>query len=206
MKGKEKCRALKRIRKAIADSNNIEYAIEECPFQGECKGTCPKCEAELKSLEKELEKRQRMGKAIAIAGVSLSAASFMTGCNFSDTVSDIRYDVNSFVKDIFGKENQDDIVGVVDVGNYGSDDGNEVNTPNNVPDYDPNLEETGEPEEGPLIVSDDYEGGLMSSDELSGDVPDNSDDYCEELEGDYDDLPSDCIDDNSESSFGADYE
>lgn len=80
MKGKEKCRALKEIRKAIADSNGIEYAVEECPFQGECKGTCPKCEAELRSLEKELENRQKMGKAIVIAGVSLSAASFMTAC------------------------------------------------------------------------------------------------------------------------------
>lgn len=26
----------------------IEYEISECDFQGDCKGTCPKCESELK--------------------------------------------------------------------------------------------------------------------------------------------------------------
>ena len=42
MKGKDKCRMLKQIRKKIADANDIPYFVEECPYQGECRGTCPK--------------------------------------------------------------------------------------------------------------------------------------------------------------------
>ena len=34
-------------------------------------GTCPKCEAEVRYLERELEKRQRMGKAAVVAGLSV---------------------------------------------------------------------------------------------------------------------------------------
>ena len=30
MKGKEKCKALKEIRKQIAENNNIEYVVSEC--------------------------------------------------------------------------------------------------------------------------------------------------------------------------------
>ena len=55
MKGKEKCKALKEIRKQIAENNNIEYVVSECKHKGECKGTCPKCEAEVRYLEKELD-------------------------------------------------------------------------------------------------------------------------------------------------------
>ena len=59
--GKEKCKALKQIRKQIADNNDIKYAVEECKHKGNCKGTCPKCEAEVRYLERELEKRINTG-------------------------------------------------------------------------------------------------------------------------------------------------
>jgi len=81
MRGKEKCKALKEIRKQIAENNDIEYAVSECTHQGDCKGTCPKCEAELRYLERELEKRTRMGKKAVIAGISALAAIGFTGCN-----------------------------------------------------------------------------------------------------------------------------
>ncbi|MCR4687839.1 MAG: hypothetical protein K5659_09735, partial [Lachnospiraceae bacterium] len=74
MKGKEKCKALKEIRKQIAENNNIEYVVSECKHKGECKGTCPKCEAEVRYLEKELEKRRSLGQKVAIAGVSMGIA------------------------------------------------------------------------------------------------------------------------------------
>ena len=45
--------------------------IEECTYQGDCLGTCPKCEAEVRYLERELEKRQRLGKAAVVAGLSV---------------------------------------------------------------------------------------------------------------------------------------
>ena len=55
-RGKQTCKILKEIRQQIADRNDIEYITSECHFQGECKGTCPKCEAELQYLENELSK------------------------------------------------------------------------------------------------------------------------------------------------------
>ena len=62
MNGKNRCRILKDIRKRIADANGIEYAISECKFKGDCLGTCPKCESEVRYLERELEKRRSLGQ------------------------------------------------------------------------------------------------------------------------------------------------
>ena len=70
-RGKQTCKILKEIRKQIAEENDIKLVIEECTYQGDCRGTCPKCEAEVRYLERELEKRQRMGKAAVVAGLSV---------------------------------------------------------------------------------------------------------------------------------------
>ena len=70
-KGKQTCKILKEIRKQIAEENDIKLVIEECTYQGDCLGTCPKCEAEVRYLERELEKRQRLGKAAVVAGLSV---------------------------------------------------------------------------------------------------------------------------------------
>ncbi len=80
MKGKQRCRILKEIRKEIAKSNDIEYVVSECKHQGDCAGTCPKCEAEVRYLEKELEKRQRAGKAIVFAGITAATVTASVGC------------------------------------------------------------------------------------------------------------------------------
>ena len=80
-KGKQTCKILKEIRKQIAAENDIKLVIEECTYQGDCKGTCPKCEAEVRYLERELEKRQRMGKAAVFAGMSLGTLFAATACN-----------------------------------------------------------------------------------------------------------------------------
>lgn len=68
--GKEKCRILKQIRAEIARNNDIEYVIEDCPHQGDCRGTCPKCEAEVRELENKLAARRRIGKKVIVAGVA----------------------------------------------------------------------------------------------------------------------------------------
>ena len=47
-KGKSTCKVLKDIRQKIADVNGIRYVPKECNFKGECKGTCPACEAEIR--------------------------------------------------------------------------------------------------------------------------------------------------------------
>ena len=70
-RGKQTCKILKEIRRQIAAENDIKLVIEECTYQGDCIGTCPKCEEEVRYLERELEKRQRMGKAAIVAGLSV---------------------------------------------------------------------------------------------------------------------------------------
>ena len=81
VKGKQTCKILKEIRKQIAAENDIKLVIEECTYQGDCKGTCPKCEAEVRYLERELEKRQRMGKAAVIAGMAVGTMLTATSCD-----------------------------------------------------------------------------------------------------------------------------
>ena len=64
MLGKEKCRILKEIRQKIADENEIPYVTRECGFRGECRGTCPRCESELRYLESQLAARAALGKRV----------------------------------------------------------------------------------------------------------------------------------------------
>lgn len=89
-RGRNICDTLKAIRKEIADANGIEHSPEECHFKGECRGTCPKCEQEVKDLEYELRLRQMAGTAIKVAGVAAGIVA-MTACSNSKiqrTVSD----------------------------------------------------------------------------------------------------------------------
>lgn len=84
MRGKEKCKYLREIRKRIATENDIRLVTEECTYKGECKGTCPKCEAEVRYLESELDKRQEKGKIITLAGLSLAGiagSSLLASCD-----------------------------------------------------------------------------------------------------------------------------
>lgn len=81
MRGKEKCKALKEIRRQIAEENDIPYVVSQCTYQGDCKGTCPKCEAELRYLERELAIRQGLGKAVAVVGISASVCGGLTACS-----------------------------------------------------------------------------------------------------------------------------
>lgn len=60
--GKRICEHLKGIRRMIADEYGIPLEQEECTFEGECTGTCPRCEAELRYLEDELARRKMDGK------------------------------------------------------------------------------------------------------------------------------------------------
>jgi hypothetical protein len=80
-KGKQTCKILKEIRKQIAADNDIELVTSECTYQGDCLGTCPKCEAEVRYLERELEKRQRMGKVAVIAGMAVGTMLTATSCD-----------------------------------------------------------------------------------------------------------------------------
>jgi len=70
--GKNICRQLKDIRRRVADENDIPLEQHECGYEGECNGTCPRCEAEVKYLEEELHRRTILGKVAALAGVAMS--------------------------------------------------------------------------------------------------------------------------------------
>lgn len=70
---------LKTIRKQVADANKIKYEPRECHHQGECRGTCPACEAEVRYIERELGLRRQLGKAVAIVGIS-AGLSALSGC------------------------------------------------------------------------------------------------------------------------------
>lgn len=71
-KGKQKCEMLKLIRKRIAEQNGIEYQPTSCHHHGECLGSCPKCEAETRLLQKQLILKQKEGRALHIVGIATS--------------------------------------------------------------------------------------------------------------------------------------
>ncbi|MCR4602780.1 MAG: energy transducer TonB [Prevotella sp.] len=73
-RGRHICNTLKAIRKQIADANDIKYEPRECTHQGDCAGSCPVCEAEVRYLEGELSKRSKLGRAIALVGISAGMA------------------------------------------------------------------------------------------------------------------------------------
>ena len=74
MNGKEICEALRNIRRHIASTNDIAYAPAECDYKGECSGTCPRCESEMRYIERQLRLRHAMGKSVVLAGLTLSTA------------------------------------------------------------------------------------------------------------------------------------
>ncbi len=74
-RGKVICKELKAVRKRIAEENNIPLEIKECTYEGPCRGTCPRCEAEVRYLENSLAHRLKMGKVATVAGLALGLAS-----------------------------------------------------------------------------------------------------------------------------------
>ena len=87
MNGKRKCKMLKEIRKQIAKENDITYITTECKHQGNCKGTCPKCESEVRYLEAELEKRRKAGKTVAVAGIAAAMMLNASACTTENATS-----------------------------------------------------------------------------------------------------------------------
>jgi hypothetical protein len=73
--GKDICKELKAVRRSIAEENGIALEMPECTYQGPCRGTCPRCESELRYLENALAERLRMGRTAKVAGIALALAS-----------------------------------------------------------------------------------------------------------------------------------
>ncbi len=70
VKGKSTCKLLKDIRQQIADANGISYQPKECHHKGDCAGTCPACEEEIRYLERELKARKGNGFGMKVAGIA----------------------------------------------------------------------------------------------------------------------------------------
>lgn len=104
-KGKATCEVLKGIRLQIARENCIDYQIDECKFEGNCSGTCPKCEADIRFLERELVKQNKLGKAVVIAGLSVGLLGGLTGCGHENHIKS-----NTPIS----KEKQDQIINTID--------------------------------------------------------------------------------------------
>jgi len=74
-KGKSTCKLLKDIRQQIADANGISYQPKECHHKGDCAGTCPACEEEIRYLERELKVRKGNGFGMKVVDLSDGCAS-----------------------------------------------------------------------------------------------------------------------------------
>ena len=83
-RGKKICKTLKEVRKQVARANGIAYNPTECHYEGDCAGTCPKCESELRFLEQQLQLRRQLGKAVAVVGVSMGLAA-LTSCGHKES-------------------------------------------------------------------------------------------------------------------------
>ena len=94
-RGKQTCKILKEIRRQIAEANDIEFITSECRYKGDCLGTCPKCEAEVRYLEQELRARSFAGKAVSLAGISATALAMLMPL---PTEAQIRQNANDFMK------------------------------------------------------------------------------------------------------------
>lgn len=108
MRGKNKCKILKEIRRRIAEENDIPLITKECTYQGECSGTCPRCESELRYLEQQLARRQALGKAVTVAALSVSLMAGVSGCTVGN--GDLEGDVPhiSAPETVAGEKNSND--------------------------------------------------------------------------------------------------
>ena len=76
-KGKDICKALKEVRQQIADANNIRYQPCECHHKGDCSGTCPACEQEIRYIESQLKERSHKGINTKVIGLAASICATM---------------------------------------------------------------------------------------------------------------------------------
>ena len=99
--GKVTCRILKEIRQQIANANDIKFVTSKCRYQGDCLGTCPKCEAEIHYLEQQLLSRRMAGLNVKVIGVSLGlSALFSSPLYGQETVKDSLKDTSNILPQI----------------------------------------------------------------------------------------------------------
>lgn len=110
--GKHICETLKGIRKEIAQANDIDYTPIECSHNGDCAGTCPACESEMRWLERQLRLRHSLGKAVIVAGLSLTLSGVATASP-SPVPSERKKNVKQHRTHKQKKNNNNDVLPVV---------------------------------------------------------------------------------------------
>lgn len=85
--GRKICDVLKEIRKKVANEGNLELNQKECKYKGECSGTCPACEAELRKINQTFNHK----KLLAMAGCATMVLP-MTACTNGVKTDDIQGD------------------------------------------------------------------------------------------------------------------
>lgn len=109
MKGKETCNYLKAVRREVAAANGLELAIPECTYEGECQGTCPRCESEVRQLEQALSMRRSLSQKVSILGVAAGLA--LSGMTAASAQTIVPPDSTCAVQPV---EVDDDVVGFVE--------------------------------------------------------------------------------------------
>ncbi len=79
-RGRKICNALRDVRRQIALANDIPYETTDCHHEGDCLGTCPKCEQEVRYIENQLSLRRTAGKAVSLVGLSLGISAAFASC------------------------------------------------------------------------------------------------------------------------------
>ena len=111
-KHKKKCEHLREIRKNVAKAIGVELNQSECTFEGDCKGTCPKCRQE----EQKLSKALLAGSAVA-AGMAL----MLSGCTNKveepiELEGDVAYeDVTEYQQESENSEEDLELTGAVEI-------------------------------------------------------------------------------------------
>lgn len=175
MKGKNRCRILKDIRRRIAEENDIEYITTECKYKGDCLGTCPKCESEVRYLERELERRRSLGYKITVAGLAAGITLASAGCT-PDKTSSLSSD--ALMGDVIDPSYTESSIATASSDGISDSVDGEIATPGELTEQS---ETMGEEPESSLEDFDDSatagvlppdEGGNSSEDdELMGDIP-----------------------------------
>ena len=108
MTGKNKCKMLRDIRRSIAAENEIPFHTEDCRYKGDCKGTCPKCEEEVRYLERQLEKKRSLGMRVTVSAVAVGLIASAAGCTIAGKPTTLEGDVPYTETDIAGAIAPDD--------------------------------------------------------------------------------------------------
>lgn len=123
-KGKATCNILKDIRQKIADANGIAYAPHECHHEGDCPGTCPACEAEIRYLEEELAARHHNGWNAKVAGLAAGVCAMvmpLTSCTRQSTPSSQQQNASAPTEEVRSSQNVELIGDIIAITNDSDD-------------------------------------------------------------------------------------